>query len=174
MYRVFHKYCPKKGFVQFNETISLDNKIPNCYFSFMGKSALFFKPGAIPPLGGIRILCAHVDSPRLDLKQNPLFCADNLAYLDTQYYGGIKKYQWLGIPLAIHGVIVKKDGTVVRIAIGEESEDPVLGITDLLIHLSREQLEKRAGTFVDGDQLNLLVGSIPPIIPMRKRENALL
>jgi len=102
-----------------------------------------------------------VDSPRLDVKQNPLYEDSDLAYLDTHYYGGIKKYQWVTLPLAIHGVVVKKDGTSVDIVIGEDEKDPVVFVSDLLIHLSREQLEKKAAKVIEGDDLNIIVGNKP-------------
>ena len=110
---------------------------------------------------GMNILGAHIDSPRLDLKQNPLYEDSDMAYLDTHYYGGIKKYQWVTIPLAIHGTIAKKDGTVQDIIIGEKEDDPVLVISDLLIHLSQQQIEKKAGVVVEGEGLDILVATKP-------------
>ena len=110
---------------------------------------------------GMNILGAHIDSPRLDLKQNPLYEDSNSAYLDTHYYGGIKKYQWVTLPLALHGTIAKTDGTTIDFAIGEDEDDPVFCITDLLIHLSADQLTKEAKKVIEGEDLNLLVGSIP-------------
>lgn len=110
---------------------------------------------------GMRILGAHIDSPRLDLKQNPLYEDSELALLDTHYYGGVKKYQWVTLPMALHGVVVKKSGEVIPVVIGEQEDDPVLGISDLLIHLSGKQLEKKAAEVVEGESLDLLVGSIP-------------
>lgn len=109
----------------------------------------------------MNILGAHMDSPRLDLKQNPLYEDGEMALLETHYYGGIKKYQWAAIPLALHGVVAKKDGTVLELSIGENPEDPVLGISDLLIHLSAEQLQKKAAVVVEGENLNIIVGSRP-------------
>src|SRR5699024_7633360 len=108
-----------------------------------------------------RILGAHIDSPRLDLKQNPLYEDEDLAMLDTHYYGGVKKYQWVALPLALHGVVVKKDGTKAKIAIGEKPEDPVFGVSDLLIHLSQKQLTKKGSEVVEGEDLNILIGSSP-------------
>ena len=108
---------------------------------------------------GMNILGAHVDSPRLDVKQNPLYEDSGMAYLDTHYYGGIKKYQWVTVPLALHGVIIRKDGTKVDVVIGEQDDDPVFAITDLLVHLSREQLEKKANKVIEGEKLDLLIGS---------------
>jgi aspartyl aminopeptidase len=110
---------------------------------------------------GMNILGAHIDSPRMDVKQNPLYENGDFAYLDTHYYGGIKKYQWVAIPLAIHGVVAKKDGTVVNVVIGEDKNDPVVSITDLLIHLSAEQMEKKASKVIEGEQLDILIGSKP-------------
>lgn len=109
----------------------------------------------------MNILCAHIDSPRMDLKQVPLYEDNDLGFMDTHYYGGIKKYQWVTIPLALHGVVVKKNSSVILINIGENEQDPVLYISDLLIHLSRKQMEKNASLVIEGEQLDLLVGSIP-------------
>ena len=117
--------------------------------------------GKEPIENGLTILGAHIDSPRLDLKQNPLYEDTDLAMLKTHYYGGIKKYQWVTIPLAIHGVIIKKTGEVVNVVIGEDENDPVFGISDLLIHLSQEQLQKTMAKGIEGEDLNVLVGSIP-------------
>lgn len=131
------------------------------YSICMNKSVVLFMVGTEPMEKGMRILGAHIDSPRLDLKQNPLYEDNEMAYLDTHYYGGIKKYQWVTIPLAIHGVVVKKDGTVTEVRIGEEESDPVFCVTDLLIHLSGEQMDKKAKVVVEGENLDLLVGSRP-------------
>ncbi|MDO4943273.1 MAG: aminopeptidase, partial [Lachnospiraceae bacterium] len=117
--------------------------------------------GRQPLEDGLNILGAHIDSPRLDLKQNPLYEDTDLAYLDTHYYGGIKKYQWVALPLAIHGVVVKKDGMVADVVIGEDEDDPVVGITDLLIHLAGKQMEKKASVVIEGEELDVLVGSQP-------------
>ena len=110
---------------------------------------------------GMNILCAHIDSPRLDIKQNPLYEDTDLAYLDTHYYGGVKKYQWVALPMAMHGVIAKKDGTVVNVTIGEDEDDPVVYITDLLIHLAGQQMAKKASEAVEGEKLDILIGSQP-------------
>ena len=112
----------------------------------------------------VYILGAHIDSPRMDVKQNPLYEDGGFAYLDTHYYGGIKKYQWVTLPLAIHGVFVKKDGTTVKVAVGEKPEDPVFFVSDLLIHLSQEQLTKKAATVIEGEALDIIVGSKPLVI----------
>ena len=127
----------------------------------MNKSIALFQIGRQPLEKGMAILGAHIDSPRMDIKQNPLYEDTELAFLDTHYYGGIKKYQWAAIPLALHGVVARKDGTVVELAIGEDPSDPVLGISDLLIHLSGEQLQKKAAVVVEGENLNIIVGSKP-------------
>ena len=127
----------------------------------MGKALALFQIGQRPLEEGMNILGAHVDSPRIDIKQNPLYEDTDLAYLDTHYYGGIKKYQWVSIPLAIHGTVAKKDGTTVDIVVGEKDDDPVLVISDLLIHLAGEQMEKKASVVIEGEGLDVLVGSKP-------------
>lgn len=131
------------------------------YAVCMDKSIAAFQIGRQPLENGMNILGAHIDSPRIDVKQNPLYENEELAYLDTHYYGGIKKYQWVTIPLAIHGVIAKKDGTVTEVSIGDKADDPVFVITDLLIHLASQQLEKKAGVVIEGEKLDLLIGSCP-------------
>lgn len=129
------------------------------YVNNRGKSVALFVIGEENIKDGINILGAHIDSPRLDLKPHPLYEDDNLAYLDTHYYGGVKKYQWVTIPLAIHGVVVKKDGSKINVNIGEDSSDPVVGITDLLIHLAKDQMKKTASLVIEGEDLDVLVGS---------------
>lgn len=131
------------------------------YMAYNEKALALFNIGTEPLENGMNILGAHIDSPRIDLKQNPLYETDGFAYFDTHYYGGIKKYQWVAIPLALHGVVVKKDGTRVNVAIGENENDPVLVITDLLIHLAGEQMEKNAAKVVEGEKLDLLIGNKP-------------
>lgn len=131
------------------------------YAVCMDKSIAAFQIGKQPLENGMNILGAHIDSPRIDVKQNPLYENDELAYLDTHYYGGIKKYQWVTIPLAIHGVIAKKDGTVTEVSIGDNEDDPVFVITDLLVHLASKQMEKKASEVVEGEKLDLLIGSRP-------------
>ena len=131
------------------------------YAVCMKKTVAMFIIGKEDIEQGMNILGAHIDSPRLDIKQNPLYEDNGFAYLDTHYYGGIKKYQWVTLPLAIHGVIVKKDGTVVDVVIGEDESDPVFCITDLLIHLSQEQLEKKANKVIEGEDLNILIANQP-------------
>ena len=131
------------------------------YINNMGKSIAFFQLGTESLEKGMNILGAHIDSPRLDLKQNPLYEDTDIALLDTHYYGGVKKYQWVALPLALHGVVAKKDGTVVEVVIGEDDNDPVVGISDLLIHLSADQMAKKASVVIEGEDLNVCVGSMP-------------
>ena len=126
-----------------------------------GKAIVLFLVGSEPLEKGMKILGAHIDSPRLDIKQNPLYEDTELALLDTHYYGGIKKYQWVALPMAIHGVVCKKDGSTVKVVIGEDPKDPVVGISDLLIHLAQDQMDKKASKVVEGEDLNVLVGSMP-------------
>ncbi len=127
----------------------------------MGKTVVLFVAGTKPLEDGMKILGAHIDSPRIDIKQIPLYEETEMAFLDTHYYGGIKKYQWVTLPLAIHGVFVKKDGTAVPVSIGEKEDDPVVGISDLLVHLSADQMQKTASKVIEGEDLNVNVGSIP-------------
>ena len=143
---------------QAGEALKSGDKV---YAVCMDKSIAMFHIGSEPLEKGMNILGAHIDSPRIDVKQNPLYENEELAYLDTHYYGGIKKYQWVALPLALHGVVVKKDGTLEEISIGEKEEDPVFVITDLLVHLAAKQLEKKASAVVEGEKLDLLIGSIP-------------
>ena len=128
---------------------------------YMGKAIVLFHAGTAPVEEGMNILGAHIDSPRIDVKQNPLYENEGLAFLDTHYYGGVKKYQWLSIPLALHGVVIKKDGEKVEICVGEKETDPVLVINDLLPHLGAKQREKLAKDFIDGEQMDLLIGNRP-------------
>ncbi|MBO5094785.1 MAG: aminopeptidase [Lachnospiraceae bacterium] len=131
------------------------------YSVCMNKSIVMFHVGSRPLSEGMNILGAHVDSPRLDVKQDPLYEDGGFAYLDTHYYGGVKKYQWVTLPLALHGVVIKKDGTTVEVTIGEEADDPVFFISDLLIHLASEQMEKKASKVIEGEALDLIVGNRP-------------
>lgn len=140
------------------ETVKAGDKV---YAAWMDKSIALFNVGSDPLEQGMNILGAHIDSPRLDLKQNPLYEDSGFAYFDTHYYGGIKKYQWVTIPLGIHGVIVRKDGTKEVVSIGEKEDDPVFAVTDLLVHLSSKQMEKKASTVVEGENLDILIGSRP-------------
>ena len=144
--------------LQAGEKLKAGDKV---YAVNMKKSIVLFQIGEDPLEKGLAILGAHIDTCRLDVKQNPLYENENMAYLDTHYYGGIKKYQWVTLPLALHGVVVKKDGTVVEIRIGEEEGDPVFCVTDLLIHLSQEQMKKNAAKVIEGEDLDILVGNYP-------------
>ena len=146
------------GFQNLDDVSSLKSG-DKIYVNNRGKSVALFVIGEENIKDGINILGAHIDSPRLDLKPHPLYEDDNLAYLDTHYYGGVKKYQWVTIPLAIHGVVVKKDGSKINVNIGEDSSDPVVGITDLLIHLAKDQMKKTASLVIEGEDLDVLVGS---------------
>ena len=150
----------EKGFVngETKKTIRPGDKI---YFVNRNKNVAAFIIGKKPLLEGMRILGAHIDSPRLDLKEHPFYEDHDFAYGDTHYYGGVKKYQWVTIPLALHGVVCKKDGTTVEVNIGEDPNDPVVGITDLLIHLAADQLQKPAAKVIEGEGLDISLGSIP-------------
>ena len=131
------------------------------YYMYNEKLIVMYHIGSDPLEEGMNILGAHIDSPRMDVKQNPLYENNGFAYLDTHYYGGIKKYQWVTLPLAIHGVVIKKDGTKIDISVGEKESDPVFTVTDLLIHLSQDQLAKTGAKVVEGESLDILIGSIP-------------
>ena len=131
------------------------------YIHQMNKLLVMGIIGKQPFEKGLNILGAHIDSPRMDVKQNPLYESADFAYLDTHYYGGIKKYQWVTMPLAIYGVVAKKDGKVVNIAIGDDPDDPVFCVTDLLIHLSAKQMSKTASVVIEGEALDILIGSQP-------------
>lgn len=153
-----------KGYRDLNTVIANGEKLNpgDCVYSdFMGKALMLFKIGKQPIFKGLNIVGAHIDSPRIDLKQNPLYEDTDFAYLDTHYYGGIKKYQWLTIPLALHGVIALKDGTCVDVKVGDEEGDPVFYITDILPHLAQEQVTKTIAEGFPAENLNLLVGGIP-------------
>lgn len=154
----------KSGYRELQDVIKKGGKLKKgdkVYAVWMNKSVVMFRIGESPMAEGMNILGAHIDSPRLDVKQNPLYEEGGFAYLDTHYYGGVKKYQWVTLPLAIHGVIVKKDGTTVEINIGENEDDPVFFISDLLIHLASEQLEKKASKVIEGEALDIIVGNRP-------------
>lgn len=158
------KQAEAAGYVNFEKVLAEKQTVKagdKLYAVCMKKTIALFNIGTKPMEEGMNILGAHIDSPRLDVKQNPLYENDDMAYLDTHYYGGIKKYQWVTLPLAIHGVVVKKDGSVVDVVIGEKEEDPVFCITDLLIHLAGEQQEKKANKVIEGENLDILFGSIP-------------
>lgn len=154
----------EKGYRDLNEMIHSGEQLKagdKVYAVCMDKTIAMFHIGNEPLENGMNILGAHIDSPRIDVKQNPLYENEDFAYLDTHYYGGIKKYQWLAIPLALHGVVAKKDGTVVKVSIGEKEEEPVFVITDLLVHLAGEQMEKKARAVIEGEKLDLLIGNRP-------------
>ncbi len=158
------KLADSIGFVPLDDLIKKNAKVmpgTKVYYINRFKSAVFAVIGKSPIENGVNILGSHVDSPRIDLKQNPLYEDTGLAFFKTHYYGGIKKYQWLTIPLAIHGIVIKGDGTPVEIVIGEEEDDPIFNITDLLPHLAKEQMQKKMSEAVTGEGLNLLLGSIP-------------
>ena len=144
--------------IQNNETLKVGDKV---YANNKDKTLALYLIGKDSIESGMRIIGSHVDSPRIDIKANPLYEDGDLALMDTHYYGGVKKYQWVTLPLALHGVVIKKDGTKINVVVGEEDTDPVLGISDLLIHLSGEQLQKKAADVVAGEDLNVLVGNIP-------------
>ena len=160
----FVEKAEKAGFVNLEKVIAEHTALKagdRVYANNMGKGMALFVIGKESMEKGMNILGAHIASPRLDLKQDPLYEDTDFAMLDTHYYGGIKKYQWVTLPLALHGVIAKKDGTVVEVNIGDKPGDPVFGVSDLLIHLSGEQLEKKAAKVIEGENLDLLIGSIP-------------
>ncbi|HBM75314.1 MAG TPA: aminopeptidase [Clostridiaceae bacterium] len=160
----FVSLAKKAGYEDIEEIIKSGRRLKagdKVYANNRDKMLLLFVIGKEPVEGGMRILGAHVDSPRLDLKQNPLYEDNGLAMLKTHYYGGIKKYQWVALPFAIHGVVVKKDGSVANIVIGEDENDPVFNVSDLLIHLSAEQMEKKPSKIIEAEDMNVCFGSIP-------------
>ena len=154
----------KAGYKNLRDIVKSGRKVKagdKIYAEWMGKTVALFNIGKEDIEDGLNILGAHIDSPRMDVKQNPLYEDTELAFLDTHYYGGIKKYQWVTLPLAIHGVIVKTDGTTVEVNIGEDKDDPVFCVTDLLIHLASEQMDKKGNKVVEGENLDILIGSTP-------------
>ena len=154
----------KEGYVELNALLESGSKIKpgdKIYAVNMNKCLVMYQIGKKPMKEGMNILGAHIDSPRLDVKQNPVYEDSSIAYLDTHYYGGVKKYQWVAIPLSLHGVVVKKDGTTVEINVGDNEDDPVFFISDLLVHLAGEQMEKKAAKVIEGEVLDLIVGNIP-------------
>ncbi|MDD7218875.1 MAG: aminopeptidase [Clostridia bacterium] len=158
------KEAREAGYQALDEKLAEGRKLQTgdkVYIVGMKKVIALFHIGQDDITQGMNILGAHIDSPRLDIKQNPLYEDTDLAYLDTHYYGGVKKYHWVALPLAIHGVAVRKDGSVIQVNIGENEEDPVVYITDLLIHLSGKQMEKKATEVVEGENLDILIGSRP-------------
>ncbi len=158
------KRAKDKGFQDLKELIKNNTPLKKgdkVYVNNMGKAVALFMIGSKLISEGMNILGAHIDSPRLDIKANPLYEKDGFVYLDTHYYGGIKKYQWVTLPLALHGVVIKKDGSKTEIDLGEAENDPVLGITDLLIHLANDQMKKEASKVIEGEDLDLLIASQP-------------
>lgn len=153
-----HGYRNLKEIIAAKETIKSGDKV---YADNMGKAIVLFNIGKKPIEYGLKILGAHIDSPRLDVKQNPLYEDSDLVLMDTHYYGGIKKYQWTTIPLALHGVVALTDGSVIDVEIGEKEKDPVVCVSDLLIHLAAEQMEKNGSKVVEGEALDLVVGNMP-------------
>ncbi|WP_026665822.1 aminopeptidase [Butyrivibrio sp. FC2001] len=165
----------EKGYRELNTLIGKNTKLKKgdkVYSVWMNKSIVMFHIGSEPFENGMNILGAHIDSPRMDVKQNPLYEDTNIAYLDTHYYGGIKKYLYVTIPLSIHGVVVKKDGTTVQLNVGEDEDDPVFFISDLLIHLSADLMGKKASNVVEGEALDLVVGSRPFVIESDDKKKA--
>lgn len=154
------KLAEEKGFkpLESFDTLKSGDKV---YVTNREKNIALFIIGKKPLTEGMRILGAHIDSPRMDLKQNPLYESEGFTLADTHYYGGIKKYQWVTIPLSLYGVVCKKDGTVVDVVIGEDENDPVVGISDLLIHLSADQLDKKAAKVIEGENLDVTLGNMP-------------
>ncbi len=161
-------YQELEALVKEGKKIKAGDKV---YSVWMNKSIVFFNIGREKMENGINILGAHIDSPRLDVKQNPLYEDGGFAYLDTHYYGGVKKYQWVTIPLAIHGVVVKRDGSTVEINVGEDEDDPVFFVSDLLIHLAQEQMEKKANKVIEGEALDIIVGNKPLVIDKKKKDD---
>ncbi len=169
--RYIVRLAEKAGYQDLEEVKKSGKKLKTgdkVYAVNMKKAIALFQIGSAPIEEGLNILGAHIDSPRMDVKQNPLYEDTDLAYLDTHYYGGIKKYQWVTLPLAIHGVVAKKNGDIVEIVIGEDEKDPIFCVTDLLIHLAGEQLDKKGAKVVEGEQLDILVGSQP--LPKEEKE----
>jgi len=160
-------YVELEKLIKEKKTLQKGDKV---YSVCMNKAIVMYHIGEAEWEQGMNILGAHLDSPRLDVKQNPLYEDSGFAYLDTHYYGGIKKYQWVALPLAIHGVVVKKNGTIIEVNVGEEEEDPVFFVSDLLIHLSQEQMEKKANKVIEGEALDLIIGSKPIIFEKEKKE----
>lgn len=158
------KRAEEKGYQSLEKYISEGKKIfpgDKIYINNKGKAVALFNIGREPLTNGMNILGAHIDSPRIDLKANPIYESEGFAYFDTHYYGGIKKYQWVTLPLALHGVVIKKDGTKIEINIGEKEDDPVFGITDLLPHLAGEQMKKEASKLIEGEDLDIIIGNKP-------------
>ena len=170
------KEAQEAGYESLEEKVARGDRLKagdKVYTVGMKKIVALFHIGEEEISHGMNILGAHIDSPRLDIKQNPLYEDTDLAYLDTHYYGGVKKYQWVTLPLAIHGVVVKKDGSIAEVNIGEDEDDPIVYITDLLIHLAGKQMQKKASEVIEGENLDILIGSRPlKDIPDDKKKEA--
>ena len=170
------KEAQEAGYESLEEKVARGDRLKagdKVYTVGMKKIVALFHIGEEEISHGMNILGAHIDSPRLDIKQNPLYEDTDLAYLDTHYYGGVKKYQWVTLPLAIHGVVVKKDGSIAEVNIGEDEDDPIVYITDLLIHLAGKQMQKKAAEVIEGENLDILIGSRPlKDIPDDKKKEA--
>ena len=169
---IFVNEAEANGYIELSEAIREGKKLSagdRVYSVWMNKSVVLFEIGTEPFERGMNILGAHIDSPRLDVKQNPLYEDSEIVYLDTHYYGGIKKYQYVTLPLAIHGVIVKKSGETVLLHVGEDEDDPVFFVSDLLIHLSQDQMKKPASTAIEGEALDVIIGSRPLVIDKDER-----
>ncbi len=155
--QTFIKEAEKKGYspIEDHEILSPGDRV---YITVYGKAIALFEIGTEPLEEGLNILCAHIDSPRLDLKMKPLYEKNGIVYLNTHYYGGIKKYQWVTLPLAIHGVVAKKNGEVVNVVMGEDDDDYTFAISDILPHIAQEQMKKSASEFIPGENLDVIVG----------------
>ena len=161
----------KNGYKDLNSVSSVKpgDKV---YIQKMNKAVALFELGTEPLEKGLNVLGAHIDSPRLDIKQNPLYEKDFVVYLNTHYYGGIKKYQWVTMPLALHGVICTKDGKTVNVCLGEDESEPVFVISDILPHLAQKQMKETASDFIPGENLDLIVGSENPVKDSKEKEAA--
>ncbi|MBQ8934416.1 MAG: aminopeptidase [Lachnospiraceae bacterium] len=171
----FVNEAEKAGFVELGRAIEENRALSpgdGVYQVWMNKSIALFRIGTEPMENGLNILGAHIDSPRMDVKQNPVYESDGYAYLDTHYYGGIKKYQFVALPLSLHGVFVKKDGETVILNVGEDEDDPVFFVSDLLIHLAQDQMQKSAATVIEGEALDLIVGNQPIVIDETAKADA--
>ena len=158
------RLAKEAGYTDLKEAIAAGREVKpgdKLYYLHMGKAVMLFHMGKQPLENGLNIIGAHIDSPRIDVKQNPFYEDNDIAYADTPYYGGVKKYQWVARALALHGVVAKKDGTLVNIVIGEDDDDPVVGISDLLIHLSQEQMQKKASEVITGEGLDIMLAGRP-------------
>lgn len=151
-------YQDMKTLIKEGKPVKAGDKV---YMDYTERAIVLFQIGTEPIENGMNILGSHIDSPRIDVKQNPLYEEKEIAYLDTHYYGGIKKFQWVTLPLAIHGVVIKKDGTKVDIVLGEDDKDPAFVITDILPHLGKQQRQKKAEEFIEGEKMDLVIGNRP-------------